>query len=883
MLKLHNMPKIIFLIITLYLFTNQLIGQTTITGKLQSSSHESLAAVSVVAYDLSKQNILAYAFSDDAGTFRLSFKHSGKKIYISTKSISTRDTSILLDNKSQKIDVTLKEELNEIEEVQVEGYPISARGDTIIYTVKSFAQQKDNSIGDVIKRLPGFEVSSDGQISYQGEKIEKYYIEGLDLLEERYGIANRSLPHKSVSSVEVLQNHQPIKMLRDKTFTDATSINIRLGNKVAFTGTMYAAAGLSPFLYDVNLSPMLFTKKQQMIASLQLNNIGNDLSRQFKPVFSNIANLSALTNIKDNLVGISSIQLPEIDKERYLHNNAILLSYNHLLKISKDTELKINTSYYNDIVENKSKITSTFITPDNNMEIIETNENKYYNNSMYTNLFLEKNSEKGYLKNKLSFNGFWDEEKGITQHPKTFNQVANTAHQSLSNTLQLYLPIKHHFINIYSFIDYNSSPQSVSFMPGVLKKGLNNDIDYHTTTQNFTKENIITEHHVSFFYKMRYWSFSNKLGFNYENQNIETNIEIDNNKLQTDSLNNKLSWQYFELYFYEKIEYIKGDFRMSLLLPIKQLFYKINDTYDRSPANLQRTIITPYLYINKAISNYFNVRFRLRYQQSMQTPEQLMQGYLIKNYRKISKNSDKIPEKRGIGAFVGIEYKNPITGFFSNLSFNSKFTKRNLLNNYINQGNGVWYYDAVEKENKQEFHVLNLEIKQYISKLHTSLGLVTMLSNNQSDYLSNNNIKHNNTNGFTITPRISISQWRWIDIAYNYTYNIIHQKTSDNSLNFINQTHKGNISFNFSAQHQLSFTLDYYESSSDNERNSATLFNDIAYYYKPKKSKFRFRLNCNNIFNQKEYTKYYNSDIYMSKNVYQIRPQEFILTVYYNL
>ena len=61
--------------------------------------------------------------------------------------------------------------------------------------------------------MPGIEVLDDGKILYQGKPINKYYIEGLDLLEGKYNLANKNLPHKEVTKVQVLENHQPIKVL----------------------------------------------------------------------------------------------------------------------------------------------------------------------------------------------------------------------------------------------------------------------------------------------------------------------------------------------------------------------------------------------------------------------------------------------------------------------------------------------------------------------------------------------------------------------------------------------------------------------------------------------------------------------------------------------
>ena len=172
-----------------------------------------------------------------------------------------------------------------------------------------FAQVKDQSIGDVISNMPGFEVTADGQVSYQGKPIQKYYIEGMDLLEGRYAIANKNLPYKDVGAVEVLENHQPIKILESKVFSNGTSINLKLKRNITMTGTMQVGAGLPSLLHYVNATPMLFTKNQQTIASLQSNNTGEDLSVQNQPLQFTGGQMEELGNRKINLVGIGAFLL----------------------------------------------------------------------------------------------------------------------------------------------------------------------------------------------------------------------------------------------------------------------------------------------------------------------------------------------------------------------------------------------------------------------------------------------------------------------------------------------------------------------------------------------------------------------------------------------
>jgi hypothetical protein len=66
--------------------------------------------------------------------------------------------------------------------------------------VNSFSKEQDRSIGDVLKRMPGIEVLPDGKILYQGKAINKYYIEGLDLLEGKYNLANENFLSRGFTS-----------------------------------------------------------------------------------------------------------------------------------------------------------------------------------------------------------------------------------------------------------------------------------------------------------------------------------------------------------------------------------------------------------------------------------------------------------------------------------------------------------------------------------------------------------------------------------------------------------------------------------------------------------------------------------------------------------
>jgi hypothetical protein len=67
--------------------------------------------------------------------------------------------------------------------VKITAPKIKQTGDTISYSVIDFSDKNDRTIGDVLKKLPGVDVTESGQILYQNKPINKFYIEGSDLLQ----------------------------------------------------------------------------------------------------------------------------------------------------------------------------------------------------------------------------------------------------------------------------------------------------------------------------------------------------------------------------------------------------------------------------------------------------------------------------------------------------------------------------------------------------------------------------------------------------------------------------------------------------------------------------------------------------------------------------
>ena len=72
----------------------------------------------------------------------------------------------------------------ELKEVIVTAKKIRQSGDTISYSAATYRGKNDKTLEDLLRKMPGIEVKADGQITYNGQWINEFYIEGLDIIEQ---------------------------------------------------------------------------------------------------------------------------------------------------------------------------------------------------------------------------------------------------------------------------------------------------------------------------------------------------------------------------------------------------------------------------------------------------------------------------------------------------------------------------------------------------------------------------------------------------------------------------------------------------------------------------------------------------------------------------
>jgi hypothetical protein len=104
-------------------------------------------------------------------------------------------------------ELLVSEQVNMLNGVVVTGVanPIMVKKDTIEYNASSFKVNDTDMLEELIKKLPGVEIDSDGKITANGKEIKKIMIDGKTFFLDDPTLATKNLPAKIVEKVRVVE------------------------------------------------------------------------------------------------------------------------------------------------------------------------------------------------------------------------------------------------------------------------------------------------------------------------------------------------------------------------------------------------------------------------------------------------------------------------------------------------------------------------------------------------------------------------------------------------------------------------------------------------------------------------------------------------------
>lgn len=419
-----------------------------------AESGEAIPNVISVSVD-NNGKIVSNALTNTEGEVSLSSELRQIKLFrFSLLGYETKEIETQLIDTRQVSEVLLQFGNMRLQEIVVSVPPIRQKGDTLVYNAASFISTQDNYLDDLLKKLPGVSVSPSGVIHYQGKPINKFYIEGQDLLGNQYNQITRNLPVDAVSNVEVLENHQPVKVLRGKVLEEKAAMNIRLkeSHKLRPIGELVAGLGGTPLVWDNRLFLTQIAKDNQHLMVVKMTNSGEDLSLDVAEQIS-IGGNPNYTLPPSPYLSITPLA-SSLPKHRWLENNAYTFGGNSLFRLGTAGSLRAKITGYLD-KQSKKDYTTLYVNAPQPLEIAETRELSTHYRQVVSSLTYEFNEENTFFVDELKYKYSSSLQRGIiTSNALAQKQNISDQYQYIENSLRTTLNIGKKMLDISSFTRY---------------------------------------------------------------------------------------------------------------------------------------------------------------------------------------------------------------------------------------------------------------------------------------------------------------------------------------------------------------------------------------------------------------------------------------------
>ncbi|MBF4984853.1 TonB-dependent receptor, partial [Nonlabens mediterrranea] len=273
--------NILLLCLALLCLSTAIAQNYKITGTVVDSLGVPLQMANVIAYQQDK-NLGAFGITNQQGKYKLEglkqdSTYTIKVSFLGLKQIEEKVENLQGDLVKNFIMMAGADELDAVNLTYQ--MPVSIKGDTIVYDADSFTNGTEDKLGDVLQKLPGVEVNDDGDITVEGQVVEKVQVEGKDFFEGDSRLATKNIPADAVSKVQVLKNYNNQSQLKGLgNDQDRYVINIKLkeGKKKFWFGEATVGAGYGGEAERYLIQPKAFYYSEDFSVNIltDFNNLG---------------------------------------------------------------------------------------------------------------------------------------------------------------------------------------------------------------------------------------------------------------------------------------------------------------------------------------------------------------------------------------------------------------------------------------------------------------------------------------------------------------------------------------------------------------------------------------------------------------------------------
>lgn len=843
------MQKIIFvLFFPLIVFSQEI----KITGTIKDIENRSIESASVVVYD-NFENTLSYTYSDEQGNYNLVFdKPNDNIIIISVASLGFSKKEITLDltskmNLSQSFVLNEKQEY--LKEVVIEAYQkIKINRDTTTIKVASFVDKTEQTVEDILKKLPGIEVQKDGSIKAHGKSIDKLLIEGDDLFDKNYKLLTKNLDAKNLDFVQIIDGFEDNPILKRMNNSDKVALNLKLKKdkqNIWFGNVLVGAGIVSENRWKEGLNLGLLKKKIKLFYLADYNNSGEKATDQVSNAINdnNLFGENRYEKTAKTLFTINSNENSSFSKSQSVFNKAFFNSLSFSKKINPSMTLR-GVGYFAVDNQLQNSFSQTQYNIENNPVSYTENNNysskkrlssgelelKYFVNedNYLTNIFIYKNNPNA-INSELLFNKILIDQSSNNKNQTFYNHFNHTYRLAENKVLHNYFYFGKDNIQQKSRIE---SPFLNSFLQ------INPEVLVSENTDNSILYYGLKTKIISRFKKLEY-----TLGLQFENSKEIVNNTFFENEIHNTTFENNtvLKQNQFS---------IENNFRFNITqkLDATASLNLIQNQFSLNSSAYSILILNPLFSIN--LKKTKTGSYTLSYSENNKPPEinYLNENFLLSNYKTFEKGTQ----------YEGV-LKNK-TVFFSHNLFNDE--KRFSI------GTSLFYMKSKDTYNKESIITDNLSFEKhllskgntnfngsfnvinYFRKLKIATKLETIQNWNETPTRVNSAI-FVNIKTYSSFYKFLATTYFNIPINFDFGFNYIDYKTDFNSILTKNRTKDAFINCNYkiSKTWLAEINSTFYQMNSKNYSFINAIIN-----YNPKESRFSYRMILNNLTNENKFT-----------------------------
>jgi hypothetical protein len=289
-----------------------LLSQNNIRGKVLDNGGRPIAFATV---QIQKNgSTLRYTATDQKGEFAIALANQPlENLMLKTSHINyeTDTLAITKDHDGHPLSIVLFEKKEALREVVVQSKlgAMKINGDTLSYNLKAFTTGTEEKLKDVLRKLPGIEITEDGKIMAQGKPINHLLINGKKMFGDNHQIATENINAAMLDGIDLLNNYETFEASKEIEGSNQTALNVKI--KKGFLGRITGNTellGAYDKRYKAHANLFRFDTRLNLSSVADWNNTGyQPLSS--KDYFS--MNRSIRQDLRNNNASLNS--MPHLD------------------------------------------------------------------------------------------------------------------------------------------------------------------------------------------------------------------------------------------------------------------------------------------------------------------------------------------------------------------------------------------------------------------------------------------------------------------------------------------------------------------------------------------------------------------------------------------